>query len=549
MDADHTLTAVFTEIPLVYYNLTVSVDGSGGTDPSAGTHTYEEGAEVDVSATASSGWVFDHWEMDSVDVGSANPYTITMDADHTLTAVFTEIPVVDYDLTIVVDGSGSTSPSEGTHTYEEGTEVDVNAFASSGWVFDHWELDSIDVGSNTPYTVTMDANHTLTAVFTEIPPILYNLSISVSGSGSTSPSVGTHTYEEGTEVDVTATASSGWNFDHWELDSVDVGSANPYIVTMDADHTLIAVFTEIPVVDYDLTVVVDGSGSASPSAGTHSYEEGTEVDVNAIASSGWVFDHWELDSVNVGSTTPYTVQMGADHMLTAVFTEVPDETPLEPPVASFTFSPSSPKVGDAVTFDASTSSDLDGSIVSYDWEFGDGSTGIGVNPDYSYSSTGTYTVTLTVTDDDGLTDTKTESVTVSESDEPEPDVTSPVAVAGNDVNVKVGSTVTFVASASSDDVGIVSYEWHFGDGTTGSGETLTHIYTAKGAYIVSLIVTDAAGNSDTDILIVTVETEESPTALWILIPLIAAVAGSTLVILNFEMAKSKKKTQNQQDQQ
>ena len=46
-------------------------------------------------------------------------------------------PVVYHDLTIVVDGSGSTSPSAGTHTYEEGTEVQVDATASSGWTFDH----------------------------------------------------------------------------------------------------------------------------------------------------------------------------------------------------------------------------------------------------------------------------------------------------------------------------------------------------------------------------------------------------------------------------
>jgi len=50
---------------------------------------------VEVDAIPDSGWILDHWELDGLDVGDANPYTVTMDDDHTLTAVFTEIPVGD----------------------------------------------------------------------------------------------------------------------------------------------------------------------------------------------------------------------------------------------------------------------------------------------------------------------------------------------------------------------------------------------------------------------------------------------------------------------
>jgi len=46
---------------------------------------------VEVDAIPDSGWILDHWELDGLDVGDANPYTVTMDDDHTLTAVFTEI--------------------------------------------------------------------------------------------------------------------------------------------------------------------------------------------------------------------------------------------------------------------------------------------------------------------------------------------------------------------------------------------------------------------------------------------------------------------------
>jgi len=62
------------------------------------------------------------------------------------------------------------------------------------------------------------------------------------------------------------------------------------------------------------------------------------------------------------------------------------------------------ELGQTITFDGSKSYDTDGTIVSYQWTFGDGTTGTGVSPTHKYSNYGTYTVTLLVTDDDGATD-------------------------------------------------------------------------------------------------------------------------------------------------
>ena len=81
-----------------------------------------------------------------------------------------------------------------------------------------------------------------------------------------------------------------------------------------------------------------------------------------------------------------------------------------PPEASFTFMPLTPMVNDTITFDASGCSDSDGSIVSYSWDFGDGTTSASVNPLHSYDQEGSYTVTLTITDNDGLTDTATTTI-------------------------------------------------------------------------------------------------------------------------------------------
>ena len=94
------------------------------------------------------------------------------------------------------------------------------------------------------------------------------------------------------------------------------------------------------------------------------------------------------------------------------------------PDAQFSVSPTSVTVGNAVSFDASASSDSDGSIQSYEWSYGDGSVDTGATASHTFGSTGTYDVTLTVTDDDGDTDSRTRTVEVVSSSAEAPTIDS-----------------------------------------------------------------------------------------------------------------------------
>lgn len=159
-------------------------------------------------------------------------------------------------------------------------------------------------------------------------------------------------------------------------------------------------------------------------------------------------------------------------------------TPNVPPQASFTYT----KSGLNGTFDGSTSVDVDGSIASYNWDFGDGGSATGVNATHTFPDTGTYTVRLSVTDDAGGTATSTQEVSVQA-----PNVAPKAAftTAVDTLSLQVDG------SGSTDTEGpVASYAWDFGDGATDSGPTVSHTYAKAGTYDVTLTVTDADGATD-----------------------------------------------------
>ncbi|MEM2151341.1 MAG: PKD domain-containing protein, partial [Candidatus Bathyarchaeia archaeon] len=105
------------------------------------------------------------------------------------------------------------------------------------------------------------------------------------------------------------------------------------------------------------------------------------------------------------------------------------------------------------------------------------------------------------------------------------DKSKPIANAGQDQKVNVGDTVLFDASASTDNIGMISYEWDFGDGESGTGVKVTHIYKKAGTYTVTLTVKDHAGNAGIHSVTVTV-TEVFPTLL-----IVAAIIFAVIVIV------------------
>ena len=167
------------------------------------------------------------------------------------------------------------------------------------------------------------------------------------------------------------------------------------------------------------------------------------------------------------------------------------------PTATFVISPQNPIVDQTVNFNASQSRPAPGrTIRSFEWDFGDGTTGAGQTTSHAYRSTGTFTVLLTVTDDAGRTATATQTISVGVGN-PTADFTF------NPSAPRTGQQVTFDGGPSQAAPGrsIVSYTWSFGDGGSGSGQTVTHTFTlpvgtTSQTFNVLLTVTDSAGRTN-----------------------------------------------------
>ena len=167
-------------------------------------------------------------------------------------------------------------------------------------------------------------------------------------------------------------------------------------------------------------------------------------------------------------------------------------------------------VGDTVTLSAVNTTDNVG-VVNYTWSFDDGGpqTLWGVSPTYRFDTVGVFTIALTVRDAAGNAASDTVRVTVK----PPPDSEPPVAHSGPDQSVVAGTTVQFDGSGSEDNVGIVDYLWTFEDEgpRTLAGITPTYRFDRVGSFVVTLVVTDVAGNDDSDLLVVRVEPPDTET--------------------------------------
>ncbi|MFT2692119.1 PKD domain-containing protein [Clavibacter zhangzhiyongii] len=251
--------------------------------------------------------------------------------------------------------------------------------------------------------------------------------------------------------------------------------------------------------------------------GLRLYVDGELVGQNGATQAQGYDGYWRIGGDNTWGSASGTFQgrldevavyptaLAADTIATHHALGTTGRVPNQAPKAAFT------QQADflAASFDATGSTDADGTITGYDWDFGDDVRASGAQQSHTYAAAGTYTVTLTVTDDRGTTNRTQQEITVKAA----PANIAPTAVV---TATATDLTAKLDGSASTDADGqVASYAWDFGDGSTGTGPTPTHAYAAGGAYTVTLTVTDdkgLTGSASTQVTVVAPPVNREPTA-------------------------------------
>lgn len=247
------------------------------------------------------------------------------------------------------------------------------------------------------------------------------------------------------------------------------------------------------------------------------------TDDGQIVSFDW--DYGDGDKPDQGKIVNHTFKENGSYVVTVTLKDnennITKDTitvvvgnPKQPPQAAISSTPALAGNGGAlagafpfpVSFSGEKSKDVDGQIVAYDWDFGDGTDKMsGQRVEHTFTRAGTFTVTLVATDNDGQKSSAAAmivKITAPTLQKPVVQIiTNPSTPSGN-----VPFTISFDASGSQSANGnIIAYEWDFGDGTKVIGNAkISHTYNSPGVYTLTLTVRDVANQTTAQPLAVAV---------------------------------------------
>jgi len=417
-------------------------------------------------------------------------------------AVFTESAETVYTAeTITFNASNSYDPDGTIASYfwdfGDGTNntgiIVEHAYADDGTYTVSLTVTDDDGGTNTSTSTKTVLNRPPVASFTESTETVYTSeTITFNASSSFDPdgAIASYFWDFGDGTNATGVitnhsyVNSGTYTVTLTVTDDDGASGTATSTKIALNRPPVASFTEsAATVNTGETITFNATDSYDPDGYIVSYFWDFGDGTNA---SGMVVNHAYADNGAYPVTLTVTDDDGATASTTATKTILN-----KPPVASFTESAETIYTSETITFNASDSYDSDGTIVSYFWDFGDGTNATGIVVQHSYSEDGVYTITLTVTDDDGAVSTATATKTVLNR--------PPVATLTESAEtVYTGELITFNSSESYDPDGyIASYFWDFGDGSNTTGIVVSHVYVDDGDYTVTLVVTDDDGDTAT----------------------------------------------------
>jgi hypothetical protein len=230
-----TATAHFVETTEIQHKLIVEVFGNGTANIPAGTHYFNAGTVIDLSAIPNESTNLLRWEIDGVEITDLET-KITLTKDMSVKVFFIRVHL----LTIQVSGGGTTNVAPDTYAWNDGTEVTLFATPTLGYVFSKWIVNGDDVLTQ-QISFTLTEVYDVTAVFVETTQPQFMLTVSADGDGQTIPPVGEHLYISGQTVSLNAVPAAGKMFQKWVINGLETTS-NPANLTITGTLSAMAYF-------------------------------------------------------------------------------------------------------------------------------------------------------------------------------------------------------------------------------------------------------------------------------------------------------------------
>ena len=299
------ITATFAQSFTITTSANPAAGGAVTLNPNKAT--YAPGEQVQVTATANSGYSFTNWSGDLS--GTDLTQTVTVNGNLNIVANFS---AAQYTFSATSSGNGSVNWTPQKALYGDGEIVTVTATPNNGYYFVGWTGTGGFASTNNPVEVTINGNTSVTAHFA--PIVYYTLTVNAVGGGTVTRDPDLAQYPTGTVVTLTAAPDAQKRFSHWSGGAT--GTVNPLAVTITSNMVVTANFVD-DVYPLNATVIGQGSVVASPNQPA-GYFIGQQVTLTAQPAVGWAFLEWSGDASGTSATT--TVTIAGPTNVTAAFT-------------------------------------------------------------------------------------------------------------------------------------------------------------------------------------------------------------------------------------
>jgi uncharacterized repeat protein (TIGR02543 family) len=295
-----------------------SAGGSIGRSPDASS--YAPGTVVTLTAIPAAGYTFAGWSVDLS--GTANPATVTADANKTITAIFA---INTYPLTVNVSGSGSVAKFPDQVTFSYGTLVQLIATPAAGWTFTGWTGD-LTTATN-PTTLLVSRTHSIVAQFEPVAPSLTSsLRMVVIGGGSVVRFPDRDLFDPIETVELRAVPATGWVFTEWKGDLS--GNTPTVRLPMTSTKTVAAVFEQLSEEKTWNVLISGGTNGKITPTGPQMVKDGNILHIEIQPNSGYQIEQLLVDgvSVSLSSTAAETYDLGpvtSDRQVQCSFVAIP----------------------------------------------------------------------------------------------------------------------------------------------------------------------------------------------------------------------------------